>query len=162
MKKILCMLLALLALALPLTACQKGNYIDDKAATEIGKTISAKLGGNQTYTQADSGALDDFFQTPDYVSEAAIYFSDEGNNIDEFGIFHVKDGQAKEMADLLEKYLTDSHEQNAAWYDSYIPEETPKLRDAEVKTFGNYVLYAILSEENKTAAWNAAEELLAK
>ena len=162
MKKTLCILLALLALALPFTACKSGNYLDDKAATEIGKAISAKLSGNQTYTQVDSGALDDYFQMPDYVSESAIYFSDEGNNIDEFGVFHVKDGQAKEMADILEKYLTDAYDQNAAWYDSYIPEETPKLRDAEVKTFGNYVLYAILSEENKTAARNAAEELLAK
>ena len=162
MKKILCMLLAILMLTLCFTACQKNNYSDDKTTAEIGKAISEKLVGNQTYTQVDGGALDDYFQTPDYVSEKSIYFSDEGNNIDEFGVFHVEDGQANKMADLLEKYLTDSYDQNATWYDSYIPEETPKLRDAEVKILGNYVLYAILSEENKSTAWNAAEELLAK
>ncbi|MBQ1963425.1 MAG: hypothetical protein II369_04835, partial [Clostridia bacterium] len=61
---------------------------------------------------------------------------------------------------VLEKYLADSFTKNQTWYDSYIPTETPKLRDAEVKIFGNYVIYVIADKEDRTALLSTVEELL--
>jgi len=42
----------------------------------------------------------------------------------------------------------------------YMPEEFPKLESAEVKTAGNYVIYAILSDNDKKAAFDAFNKAL--
>ena len=44
--------------------------------------------------------------------------------------------------------------------DEYMPEEKPKLENAEVKTVGNYVMYAILSDDGKKSAFGAFEKSL--
>ena len=149
-----------LALLLTLASCKKENYRDDLPVNALSGTVIVSL-SDTDYSTADDGFLDDYFQTPDYVREKIICFANEGNNLNEFGIYRVTDGNAAQMKDVLEKYLTDSYERNQAWYDSYIPEETPKLRDAEVKVYGNYVVYAIFSQEGRTTVFATVEEMLA-
>ena len=85
--------------------------------------------------------------------------STAGDRIDEYGILHSDIG-TEEAARLLREYLTRSYEQNRAFYDSYIPTETPKLRDAEVRVFGDYVVYAILSPEERSTLFARAEACL--
>ena len=160
MKRILS-ILTCLALLFSFSACKSNSYRDDLSVNALSGTIIASL-GDTDYSTADDGFLDDYFQTPDYVKESIICFATEGNNLNEFGIYHVTDGNAAQMKSVLEKYLTDSYVKNQSWYDSYIPEETPKLRDAEVKVFGNYVVYAIFSQEGRTAVFATVEEMLAK
>ena len=162
MKKILCFALALMLLALPLTACSK-KYADDVSVGDLSDAVFEVLSGELSdYSTADKGYLDDYMTIPDYVTEYTVHFSTAGNNLDEFGIFHVTDGSAEDLETELEDYLEESYEQNKDWYDSYMPEETPKLRDAQVKVFGNYVVYAILSEADCTAAFEAVEKALKK
>ena len=85
----------------------------------------------------------------------------ETENIDEFGVFHVTDGNADAMEALLrEKYLTPCYEKNREFYNSYIPNETSKLRDAKVKVFGNYVVYAIMSAQDRNTLFNAVRDEL--
>ncbi|MBE6628971.1 MAG: DUF4358 domain-containing protein [Ruminococcaceae bacterium] len=162
MKKILCFALALMLLALPLTACSK-KYADDVSVKDLSNAVFEALSGElPDYSTAEKGYLDDYMTVPDYVTEYTIRFSTAGNNLDEFGIFHVTDGNAEDLETELEDYLEESYEQNKDWYDSYMPEETPKLRDAQVKVFGNYVVYVILSEADCEAAFEAVEKALKK
>jgi hypothetical protein len=160
MKRILLVLITL-ALLISLAACKKDSYRDDLPVNALSGTVIVSL-GDTDYSTADEGFLDDYFQTPDYVKEKIVCFATEGNNLNEFGIYRVTDENAGQMKDVLEKYLSDSYAKNQSWYDSYIPEETPKLRDAEVKVFGNYVVYAILSQEGRNTLFSTVEEMLAK
>ena len=41
-----------------------------------------------------------------------------------------------------------------------MPEEKPKLESAEVHVKGDYVMYCILSDKDKTAAFKAFEDAL--
>ena len=161
MKKSLLILLSL-ALLLSLASCQGKNYTDDVAVLPLVENAISALGDDLDFSTAQSGYLDDYFTTPSYVTDSVIQFATSGNNLDEVGIFHVTAGNAKEMASLLEDYLSRSYEANQAWYDSYIPQETPKLRDAEVKAFGNYVVYAILSSSDRTVFFNGIEAELSE
>ena len=162
MKKTICLCLALIILILPLASCAK-SYADDVSVESLSEAIVVSLTGTiPEYTLADEGYLDDYFTLPDYVTDHIIYFSTEGNNLDEFGIFHVTESNAEDMQSKLETYLKDCYEQNKDWYDSYMPEETPKLRDAQVKVFGNYVVYVILSEADCEASFDAVEKALKK
>ena len=159
MKKLLLIFLTLL-LILTLPACSSPSYVDDAKLDTLADVIEGSVAKRRDYTTADDGALDDYFQTPDYVTDSLIRFSTEAKNLDEYGIFHVTDGNAADMAKLLQGYLDRSYEDNRAWYDSYMPEETPKLRDAEVRVFGNYVVYAVYSSADKDALFNALHETL--
>ena len=72
MKKILCLLLALLTLALPLTACAK-SYADDISAEVLSNAIVINLTGTiPDYSLADEGYLDDYITLPDYVTEKSV------------------------------------------------------------------------------------------
>ena len=160
MKRIWIALLALTML-LSLAACgEKKQFSDNVAANELADHTLAALSDGVDYTTAQSGYLDDYFLTPSYVSDATVRFATDANNLNEFGIFHVSSDKVKDMETLLKDYLKKSYEANQAWYDSYIPAETPKLRDAEVKRIGNYVLYAIASPSDRTAFFEAAEAKL--
>ena len=41
------------------------------------------------------------------------------------------------------------------WLNEYLPEEKPKLEHAEVWSEGNYVMYAILDDDNREAVYKA-------
>ena len=107
-----------------------------------------------------SVAYDSRKVAPGGMFVAITGFATDGNNLDEIGIYQVTDGNANAMKTVLEDYLEDSLTRNQSWYESYIPKEIPKLRDAEVKVFGNYVIYAICSKEDRAAVFSAVADLL--
>ena len=159
--RILTLSLALtLLLTLALSACASPDYKNDLPTATLGSAAVAAIGDPADYSTAEEGYLDDYFTVPSYVTSYTLCFATDGNNLDEIGVYQVSDGNADAMKDVLEKYLEDSLAQNQAWYESYIPREIPKLRDAEVKVFGNYVIFAICSKEDRAAVFSAVADLL--
>ena len=107
------------------------------------------------------GITDDYFSMPDYVESHAIFYCKRTECIDEIGLFHVESGHAEELAALLRTaYLSPAYEKNRDFYDSYIPKETPKLRDARVECYGDTVVYAILSPSEQTTLFAALKKAL--
>lgn len=157
MKRISVCLLLLLSTLLTATACASAyRFSDSVKISEITEEALDELDSPLLYLIDNTGFTDDYFALPDYVTEHAVLYTGETNNIDEFGIFHVTDGNAATMESLLrERYLTPCYEKNREFYNSYIPNETAKLRDAEVRSFGNYVVYAILSAADRNTLFNA-------
>ncbi len=159
-------LILICALALP--ACsQKAEYRDDVDVTALAERVTSELNEDTDlplkYVKDDTGFLEDYFKAPDYITDHAVLYAVSTNNINEIGIYKVRDGHARELATLLKTdYLKASFDKNSAWYDSYIPMETPKLRDAEVRVFGNYVVYAILDADGRETAFDTVENLLEK
>lgn len=155
---ILCTLACLLLFSL--ASCQNTNYRNDAKVSDLAVTATDSLKDGVEYRTADEGYLDDYFETPAYVLSYTVRFAADTNNLNEIGIYHVEDGKADEMAKLLEDYLSDQLARNQTWYDSYIPQEVPKLRDAQVKVFGNYAVYVILNQKDRSTALDAIESAL--
>ena len=84
-----------------------------------------------------------------------------GDCIDEYGILHT-DIDIEGAERLIREYLARSYEENRAFYDSYIPAETPKLRDAQVRVYGDYVVYAILSPADRDRLFDRIEACLSE
>lgn len=156
MKKIITVLLAL-SLLLLTVACNNTAYKNDVTAEALAETAITALNDGKEYSTADADFLDSYFTKPAYVTESVIRFSTDGNDLNEFGIYHVTDGNAEAMKSYLSKYLTDFYDLYNA---NYLPEETPKLRDAEVKVFGNYVVYAMLNDTDRATFFGAVENAL--
>lgn len=168
MKRFLIASLAILML-FSLASCQKQDqYADVEPEILIQKGLSA-LGDGVKYTEVEDEEyyLSDYFTEPEWVDDSEIYVAvnqaqGSGYNINEVGIFEVEGNHSSDMRQKLRSYLEDSYKNNQSWYDSYMPEETPKLRDAEVKVFGKYVVYAILNKEDRAAFFDAVENELLK
>ena len=165
-KRIITVLVLLCALSLPACARRK-DYRDDVTATLVAERITENLNADTDlplrYVKDDTGFLEEYFKAPDYIADHAVFYAASTNNINEIGVYRVKEGHAEELSALLKaNYLKASLDKNGAWYDSYIPMETPKLRDAEVRVYGNYVVYAILSPKDRESAFETAEDILEK
>ena len=154
-KKAISLLLAVCALAALLAGCG-GGKAKEVPVSELADKVCAALGKSD---MADPGAnyvRGYMRRTPDEIGDYIIRKNVMGTNIDEFGIFKagtMDTAALKEMIDGYIKILQDS------WM-NYQPEEEPKLKGAEVKTVGDYVMYAILSDADKTAAFKAFEAAL--
>ena len=124
--------------------------------------IQAKLPVPDGYYSPDSDYLEFYFEGADaIVSEYTIQMSATSTNINQFGIFRVKDGEAEAMKAICESYIETS---KARWVAqaNYIASEHPKMEGAEVRVYGNYVVYTMLTTEDKATAFATVEELLKK
>ena len=155
MKKLLMLVLSL-AMLLCSVSCS-ASYVDDKDAKGVIGIGLTALDDGVEYLPVEPDFLGDYFKAPTWVKEHEIRIAANASNLNQVGIYHVEEGHAKEMKETLSNYLAKALEKNEAWYDSYIPEETPKLRDAEVRVFGNYVAYAILDAEDRATFFDAIE-----
>ena len=155
MKKIfLCCLIFALILC---TSCAP-KYTTDISMQDLAESVIVSLDPNVSFVRAEAEYLNGYFSMPGSVFNHRIYYAADGNNLDEFGIFYTT--QPELLEDHLEDYLDECLEENQSFYDSYIPEQTPKLRDAEVRVFGNCVAYGILSKEDQKAFFDTIDETL--
>lgn len=149
-----CMILSLLS-------CKKSNivYSDLVSVAELAEEAEDELEYTD-FSEAKGDWLEDYVTMPNDVEDYKIYYSSDGNNLNEFGIWHVRNDQIAPMEATLRTYLAESLLKNRNFYDSYIPQETPKLENAEVRVFGNYVCYAILDQNDRAIFFQTIEEEL--
>ena len=143
-----------------LSSCASPSpYKEDVSVSELCNTVRDHWDG---FLLDSSSLLADYFTLPEGIREHALLYRGETDSLDEIGFFKVDKGNANALAvQLREEYLFPSYEKNRTFYDSYMPNETPKLKNAEVRVFGNYVVYAILSETDKTTLFRLLEKKLA-
>jgi hypothetical protein len=158
-KRVVCILLATVALGA--TACQKETYLKDIDAKEIADTLCEKTPTESRWIDNDQSFIKEYITVSEVVKESYVYYAQNTNDLDEFGIFEVEEGKAQEVRNqLLSGYLKKRYDENLEWYNSYMPTETPKLRDAEVRVYGNCVVYAVLSQANRKTFFDECEKLL--
>ncbi len=155
-------ILLLIFILVTSVSCLQPEYRDDLSATELADMAISALPKDVVYVTDESSHTDAYFKAPDYLKDHSVRYAEDTNNINELGIYRVEDGYGEELAELLRGYLTESYMENVEWYDSYIPRETPKLRDAEVHVYGDTVVYVILHETDKRTVLQAIEAALVK
>ncbi len=164
MKRILFLVIcAVLLLCVGCNSVQK-NYRDDVSVTAIAEKITAHLNAGKAstvYVTDENDLLASYLSFGDLVTDHCIVYAQQTSDLDEFGVLKAASGCADRVKQMLiQDYLQAAFEQNHEWYDSYMPQQTPKLRDAEVRVFGNYVFYCILDEAAKKEVFAVVEELL--
>jgi hypothetical protein len=158
-KTVVCILLATVALGA--TSCQKETYQKDINAKEIADALCEKMPTESRWIDNDQDFIKEYITVPEAVKESYVYYAQNTNDLDEFGVFEVEEGKAQEVRNqLLSGYLKKRYNENLEWYNSYMPAQTHKLRDAEVRVYGNCVAYAVLSQENRKAFFDECEKLL--
>ena len=155
MKKHAARLLALAMCLSLLAACGGGNHAVDPGFDNVVAAVEGAV-STDGMAQMDANYIENMFKlTTDDYEQALVMATNVGTTIDEFGLFKGADSaQAEELHTAVNDYLKLRLD---AWMPEYLPDEFPKLQNAQVWTSGNYVFYAILSEDAKTAASSAFE-----
>ena len=156
-------ILTLLCAICLFTACNttEEGYKKEVNTKEIAAALCKKTPTESAWVGEDQNFIKEYINVPASVKESQVYYAQNTNDLDEFGVFWVEKGHEKELRTLLlQGYLQKRYNENREWYDSYMPTETPKLRDAEVRIYGNCVVYAILSPEERTSFFSECEKLL--
>lgn len=161
MKKIICFALILSA-TLALIACsRKGEYRNDISCSELLDEAEAQIPVDMGYESLGKDHIKYNFGNTELDDDHAFRHSVASEDINEIGIFHAPDGEARdELQELTENYLRGLLEEKGAFIASYAPKELEKLENAEVKTFGNYVAYAVLSKDERILFFDTVEKLL--
>ena len=156
-------LLSLLLAVVLLSACGAGaaRVRDDVPVDELAEKLLSGLSASEDLAKMNDSYLAGMMGLDLSKFEgSAVYISAMGTNIDEFGVFKVADGfSADEAAAQIEQYLQMRRD---TFMKEYTPEEKPKLEKAQVKTLGSYVIYGILSETERKAAFGTFETELTK
>ncbi len=163
MKKIFCRSLVLI-LSLSLFSCQnKSELADDIPCSVLADTAKEQIPIDLGYESYGGEHIKYYFEDTELDDDHALYYSVASEDINEFGIFHAPDTDAaEELYRLTERYLEGLLEEKGAFIGSYAPKELQKLEDAEVRAFGCYVAYAILSEDDRELFFDTVEATLRK
>lgn len=159
-KRIVSVLAVLFALLLLLPSCgdKTVTYKADVAAQEIVDSCAAPLASFSLLAEADEDYIKyRMLLDTTTVDSHAVYIQNAGTSIDEIGVFQCTSDDTSSIVAMVEDYLK---RRNDEWTGQYLVEEYPKLRDAEYRIFGRYVVYGILSEEDKTQFFDAVESYL--
>ena len=158
MKKLFC---TALLICLSLCSCSRSQYADDVACTDLSKHMRNVLGDGQEYTEFDSTHREFYFEDSDEYDDCSLIYSTDTNDINEIGVFHTKNGDAADdIAEDCREYIADMKENSRTFISSYAPTELPKLDGAEVRRFGNYVVYTVLPTDKAEAVFDAVREML--
>ena len=151
--------LVLLALLICLSACG-AKYRDDVPMSRFTAIIDARMGGSDL-AEMNSGYISGAMHLdPNSFGGYVVKLNAKGVNIDEYGVFRApENGKASDVQDVIEGYLKLRRD---TWMKEYMPEEKPKLDKAEVKVFGNYVLYVIAADDVRNNIYQDVEKLLKK
>ena len=158
-------LIVLLSLCCLLSSCSKKSldYADDVPCAEIMDIAERQLPVDFGYETFGSEHLSLYFEGARTADDHCLRYSALSEDINEFGIFHTPDGKSiKETEEMCEEYLEDLWEEKQAFIASYAPEELPKLKDAEVRTFGRYTVYAILDQDDRALLFDTVKKSVEK
>lgn len=143
-------------------SCGETSYKNDIAVSDLKSAVEENLDNTDTFTELDADYITYMMELQDTdYTDGIVRWQASGVSADEYGIFKAESEEsANALADLLRAYLDKRIE---TWNPSYDAEERPKIDNAEVKVMGEYAVFCILSDSDKTAVFSAVEsELLGK
>ena len=149
---------AILILALFAACGGEAKIRDDVAVSDIAESISSVLGNDDLVSVPETFISGSMKMDVSDFDSYDVRINSKGINIDEVGIFKATDSaQVETIQKAINDYL---QMRKDTWMDEYMPEEKPKLESAEVETLGNYVIYVILSDKDKSSVIDAFEKSL--
>ena len=161
MKKFVVLIFCFLLLIL-LVSCSKSNsYRDDIPCSDIARDLCDKSEVMGGYSEYDKNHVAFLFEDTSLYDDCSVRYSTEVTDINEIGVFHCNNkDNAKALTETVSKYITETQTDQKAFIESYAPREVPKLENAEVRQYGNYVIYLVMSAEDKEDAIEEIEKFL--
>lgn len=131
---------AALALTCVLSACGGGKATIDIDALTTDVVTNAAFADEMSKLDTDTVAA---LYGIDYAVSESVYVS-SGATAEEVAVFELKDSDDAQSALTAAQARIESQE---ASFKDYTPEELPKLKDAIVEAYGNYVIVCVCDDD---------------
>ena len=159
MRSVICVMLCLISLA----SCEKKAYTDTAECKDLGDTLISAIDDGQEYLDHDGTHTEFYFEDTEEYDDCRLMYSADTNDINEVGIFHAPNSKkAAELEESCREYIENMREDDRSFIASYAPEELPKLDGAQVRRFGNYVVYTVLPSDKTESVLSRLEDTLSK
>ena len=143
--------------------CRQVSYRDDVLCETITTAVCEEIEDDEEFLPFGEDHIRFSFEGTDRFADKSLVYSVRAENIDEIGVFLAEsDEDVDELRRLCEQYVTTLREEQRAFVASYAPREATKLDAADVHVFGRYVVYTVLSEDDREEAFETLEEMLKK
>ena len=168
---VILVLLTLFAVASVTSGCAvPETYRADLTSAEILESVLSAIPDDGGYRPAARGYIctstwgDDCEDLLEESEDYCIMLSENGDtNINELGVFRIREQEdVREAAAVVRDFVQGQQERYAGLLAAYNPAELPKLEQADVRIYGRYIFYSILSPEATAAARDAFERQLTK
>ena len=151
-------IIAIIAIVLLLPKNEYINNITSDELIKIGLNSFTTEGG--TYENDEDKILDFTVNDTPELLDYKIIKANNAKNINEIGVFHIKDGKVNDFKHFVNEYVDNLKKSYKDM--NYLPEETEKINCATVKVFGNYIVYSFLNENDTEAFYKSIESALIK
>lgn len=161
-RKILSLIIPILLVTLIFQSCSQRKFNSSLACDELSMRLRSEIHPSDGELEAYSNEeLTFLFPSSDLYDDACVVYSSDSTDVCEVGIFHAPDEEsAKRLFEEAKSYIKNMQEQKSEFLRNYSPAELPKLNSAEARRFGNYVIFAIGDQDDKSNLFKKAEELL--
>ena len=150
-----------ITIILLLSSCSKQEYKNDIPCEDLLFSTDIIQNSELEYTNYDDDYLSFFVNDIPECEDRIIIYSLEVNNINEIGIFHPSNSNdVEKMKSVLNNYISDMRQNQKAFIASYAAKELSKLEEAEVRSIGEYVIYVIASQEERSILFSEIENKL--
>lgn len=154
-------LLSITAMLLALAACTKEpavTYRSDVPLSELSAAVEQYLDAASLAEMQESYLTGPMKLDTGLFADYVVKINAYGANIDEYGVFKAPDDASVDaVKKAVEGYL---QLRKDTWMEEYMPEEKPKLTQAEVRAAGQYVMYVIVADEVRSPMLEAFEAAL--
>lgn len=149
-------------------SCGGATYRSDLTSASVMNTVTAAIPAEDGYAATSEGYInasmwgERYQALLDAVTDYTILISgDSAMNVDELGVFRVKEGgDVKAATAIVKEYVEAQALRHKGLLEAYNPDELPKTENRKVTVCGSYILYSILGNSETAKAHEAFEAAL--
>jgi hypothetical protein len=146
-----------------LCSCSSKEYTDMLSASTLTASVSSDLLSGNGYVEYTEEDVKYSFSCTALCDSYSVIYSLSADDIGEVGIFKARNtDELAVITEDLRAYISDLKKDKSEFLKSYLPSELEKLDGSEVRTFGSYAVYTILSPEDSEATFSFLDRLLQK
>jgi len=144
-----------------LCSCSKKQYNDTLDCAYITSTLQSKMLTDEAYSAYSAEDIAFMLDDSDKFDSYSVIYSSSSDDIGEIGVFHaISEEESLDLLDDVAEYLSELKEEKGSFVRNYLPNEQKKLDGANVKRFGNYVVFTVLDSAKSDAVFKEIERLL--
>ena len=161
-KKLSWLIMCICSISLIFTSCSTKSYSSKSDCRELSQSLMREISvPDGEFSQYTEEEVQIFFSSPELYDDISIMYSKDSTDIAELGILHATtEEKSDKLFEEAKLYIKNLQEQKREFLNNYSPEEVEKLNSAEVRKFGNYIIFTVAEPDDKNYVFSKAEELL--
>ena len=164
MKIFLPLTITLIFIGLIFQGCSKKEFNNSLSCKSLIEKLENNVSvPNGEFEEYSNDELNFFFSSTELYDDICVIYSSDNTDICEIGVLHAANEEnAQKLFEDSKNYIKSIQEQKSEFLSNYSPSELKKLNSAEVRKFGNYVIFTVSEQNDKSALFQEAEMILSK